>query len=217
MRTEGTKVKDFLFLRLGSGTRMAALVFALLVQAQTQPTCFEYCINPCSELLGEVTIECGKCTDDKYLCRPGAQGYKRKTGNEQTERRYSNEELAGDNETMEEFEYVDGVMASAGCQFEVMDHARPWPKTSPRSGSTPSAGVRLRTLDLYVLNSLLDHRLQSVRHTNLWRRDGSLNPHIQILINLQLTPPWPPWPAPRGTGRRYRAVCPKAPWHRNCS
>ncbi len=136
---------------------MAALVFALLVQAQVSPPhCFEYCTNPCSELLGEVTIECGTCTDEKYRCRPGAEGYKRKHSPHSPEseatkgaRRYTNEELAGDDESLEEFEYVDGDTASADCQFEVMDHA-----TAVAQNIT-SKWLYNRTMPLLIRNATL--------------------------------------------------------------
>ena len=41
-----------------------------------EPTCAKYCItDACTNLNGNLTMECGSCTPDDSKCYPGAEGF----------------------------------------------------------------------------------------------------------------------------------------------
>jgi hypothetical protein len=57
---------------------MKRALLIVLITSIAQPgstACEEHCVNPCAELNGDVTLECGSCVEQHYHCRPGGPGY----------------------------------------------------------------------------------------------------------------------------------------------
>ena len=53
----------------------AALLWLAAVAAQMDPTCEDWCAEPCTVLNGNVHVECGLCKEETHRCFPGAEGW----------------------------------------------------------------------------------------------------------------------------------------------